>query len=538
MNHSKNRVRNLNLTTPRQRARVLKRTLAILSLAFFCACSALSQPTATSTPSPTATMTPTEVPTNTATALPTASPTATLSPTATDTATVTPTPAPTLTPSITPWPETSYVFDNWDVSDLVPEVKDGIDNQMIAFVSANRQETIANIATAQPFTGVQTVYFASPLSARSRIPILELVSTASLDVFIARPGNALAFVQMNGDIRTDGLYILDLATGFSARVLAGANPLVQRGRYMPPSWSPDGEQLALALATGYDMDIYLYAKDGSGRTNITNHVSYDFWPSWSPDGRSIAFVSDRADCVSWNPGDAGFCDGLSLPAPTAGMVYLYDLASGSVRRIADVQVSEAPYWINSSMLALTTGDPFDLLNPQRHIWRADINSGEIVEARLPESAVNASYLSESWSPGGNSVLVHIADSANRLVLLSATGNLLGQAENLDFPRYGLSSAWAPAGERIAIGGTGGHCPYGVRVMDSRLRSVASAAPPPTMCDPQYSFDGRLIAFAGVNPRVDGRNDIYVASANGFGASSITSDLRGQVELIGWVGGSS
>ena len=57
-----------------------------------------------------------------------------------------------------------------------------------------------------------------------------------------------------------------------------------------------------------------------------------------------------------------------------------------------------------------------------------------------------------------------------------------------------------------------------------------------MCDPQYSPDGEYLAFSGVNPRVDGRNDVYIASANGFGATSLTSDLRGQVKLIGWVGG--
>ena len=57
-----------------------------------------------------------------------------------------------------------------------------------------------------------------------------------------------------------------------------------------------------------------------------------------------------------------------------------------------------------------------------------------------------------------------------------------------------------------------------------------------MCEPKYSPDGEYLAFNGVNPRVDGRNDIYIASANGFGATSLTSDLRGQVKLIGWVGG--
>ncbi len=508
----------------------------LLGLLLLSGCSAFSQiaPSATPTPTHTATATATATFTDAPTATVTSSPTA--SPTITSTATSSPTPEPTLTPSITPLPLTGFVFDNWDVVDVPADIRDGIQNQMIAFISANRQVSIANIATAQPGTGLQTLYFASPTRLRGRIPVLEVYATSGLEVFVPRPGNALAFVRSDGDIRSSGLYILDFATGFSARVLAGENALAQRGYYMRPAWSPDGKQLAMAVATGYDIDIYLYAADGSGRANITDRGSYDMWPSWSPDGRHIAFVSDRADCPSWIPGEPGFCDALTAPPPAGGQVYLYEVESGEVSRVADVAASEPPYWINDTLLAFASGDPFDLLNPQRRIWRADISSGDVREIRLPNDPDEASYLSESWSPDGAAVLAQIADSDNRLALLSAESRLIGADDALDFPRFSMSAAWSPDGERIALGGTAGQCPFGVRVRDRRLRSIADAGPPPTMCGPRYSFDGQFLAFTGVNPRVDGRNDIYVASANGFGATSLTSDLRGQVELIGWVGG--
>ena len=35
---------------------------------------------------------------------------------------------------------------------------------------------------------------------------------------------------------------------------------------------------------------------------------------------------------------------------------------------------------------------------------------------------------------------------------------------------------------------------------------------------------------------DGRVDVYVAGPNGFGASNLTANLRGTVQLLGWVGG--
>jgi Tol biopolymer transport system component len=66
--------------------------------------------------------------------------------------------------------------------------------------------------------------------------------------------------------------------------------------------------------------------------------------------------------------------------------------------------------------------------------------------------------------------------------------------------------------------------------------VARGNPPPSMCEPVYAPDGSLLAFTGVNPRQDGRLDIYVANANGFGAQNLTANLRGNINLLGWVGG--
>ena len=498
------------------------------------ACNALNQPSPTPPPTdtaaPTATASPGYTPTHTATLRPTDTPGPTVSPTAA----LTPTPSRTAT--VTPWPEAGFVFDNWDVVDIPANIKDGIDRPMIAFTNANNQQTIANIATAQPGTGIETLYLVSPSSPGLRIPILEVNASAGGRIFPARSGTALAFVKSSGGSRSNGLYILDLTTGFSARVLPGKNPLVQRGLFVEPDWSPDGEQMAMAVATGYDMDIYLYAKDGAGRQKIAQSGAYDWWPRWSPDGRRLAFVSDRAHCPSWNPGDADFCDALTRDPPDSGHVYALELATGALAMVSDVLVTEPPYWINASRLAFASSDPFDLLNPQRRIWQADVNTGAVIEVRLQDSPASASYLAESWSPDGQTLLLQIADETTQTVLMSLDGRLIQRDSQLDFPRFGMAAAWSPDGSRIAIGGSSGQCPYGVRVKRSDYSNIASGSPPPSMCDPQFSPDGQFIAFSGVNPRVDGSNDVYVANFNGFGVSSLTADLRGQVELVGWVGG--
>jgi Tol biopolymer transport system component len=57
-----------------------------------------------------------------------------------------------------------------------------------------------------------------------------------------------------------------------------------------------------------------------------------------------------------------------------------------------------------------------------------------------------------------------------------------------------------------------------------------------MCDPRYSPDSRWLAFTGVTPRVDGRVDVFVGNANGLSTVNLTGSLRGQIEMLGWVGG--
>jgi Tol biopolymer transport system component len=120
----------------------------------------------------------------------------------------------------------------------------------------------------------------------------------------------------------------------------------------------------------------------------------------------------------------------------------------------------------------------------------------------------------------------------------ASGNLIAQVNDYVFSRYGFAADWSPDGEYVAFAGRNGQCPYGLIVARNDLAPVYGPANAPFVCDPSYSPDGRWLAFAGIQTRPgvdDGRLDLFIAQPNGYGARNLTSGLRGEVRLVGWVG---
>ena len=63
-----------------------------------------------------------------------------------------------------------------------------------------------------------------------------------------------------------------------------------------PAWSPDSSKITFMreiAAEGYQWDIYIMNRDGSGQTNLTQHPQADMFPTFSPDGSKVAFLSNR-----------------------------------------------------------------------------------------------------------------------------------------------------------------------------------------------------------------------------------------------------
>lgn len=518
--------------------------LSIVLLILCAGCGALNPPSPTPTPTPTATATLTATPSDTPTPTPeppTATPTATA--TASATPTITPTPTntepPTAIPTATntPGPAFSFTYDNFELIDTPANLIESLSRPLIAFLSVNDRDSQGNALTPQPGTGRETLYYTSPTGG-NRLTVLNLDASTADQIYLSPTGTTLAYFRTGASSAITGLYVVDFVDGISGRILP-LNSMAQSGFFNAPTWRPDGGELAIAVPTGYDTEIFTVRVDGSNPRNLTQHGAYDVWPAWSPDGQRLLFVSDRDICPSWRPGDPETCNGTDAPPPMGGHLYVLDLATGTTRKLSNRFISEPPQWLNANLIEFSSGNPL-LGDTEVGLYRVDVRSGSEIEVQASVGPDDAVKLSEAWAPAGNLVLYQAASNRTEIVMMEADGTPLGRTSQFTFPRYGMRAAWSPNGERVAIGGASGQCPYGVLVMSNTFEVVAQGNPPPSMCEPMWSPDSSFLAFAGVSARAagsaDGRVDVFVSGPNGFGASNLTSNLRGTIQLLGWVGG--
>jgi Tol biopolymer transport system component len=93
---------------------------------------------------------------------------------------------------------------------------------------------------------------------------------------------------------TPDIYVIN-ADGTGETKLTSSS--LEGGADYGPAWSPAGSQIAFhsypTATRDSNFEIYAMNADGSRLTNLTNNPGQDLWPVWSPDGSQIAFVSER-----------------------------------------------------------------------------------------------------------------------------------------------------------------------------------------------------------------------------------------------------
>src|SRR5699024_11797441 len=66
-----------------------------------------------------------------------------------------------------------------------------------------------------------------------------------------------------------------------------------KGNNSAPTWSPDGQQLAIVLSRDGISQIYTIDAQGSSLRRVMRSPLIDTEPHYTPDGKSLVFNSDR-----------------------------------------------------------------------------------------------------------------------------------------------------------------------------------------------------------------------------------------------------
>lgn len=102
----------------------------------------------------------------------------------------------------------------------------------------------------------------------------------------APDGVRIAYVSFEGRFNS-AIYVQDRQRGSRIKVLA------KEGINGAPSFSPDGQRLAVALSHEGSLDIYVVDADGSNLRRVTDGSAIDTEPVWIDD-ETLLFTSDRS----------------------------------------------------------------------------------------------------------------------------------------------------------------------------------------------------------------------------------------------------
>jgi Tol biopolymer transport system component len=122
--------------------------------------------------------------------------------------------------------------------------------------------------------------FSKKLSTGATVPLTH--DGENTFPVVSPDGSRLAWVRPG-----KGLAVLDRSTG---QIAIAERP---RNVKFRPSWSANGEFIAVTAEDWGSNDVYLLTADLSAALLLTNGAGFDGVPSWAPDMDRIAVVSDR-----------------------------------------------------------------------------------------------------------------------------------------------------------------------------------------------------------------------------------------------------
>ena len=288
-------------------------------------------------------------------------------------------------------------------------------------------------ATAQPPERASVLRYASLNgNIRGELHMLPPVSTGPMSPTWSPDGEWIAFA-MAGDI-----WRIPAAGGTAEQLTRGP------WYHFEPQWSPDGSRIVMTVETGVGLDIALLELDGGAVTLVFGGGGVDVQPAWGPEGRFVYFASagrrgmdiHRVEVPARAPRASGPIRIGQREPVVVGPGNQYQ-PRVSPQRVLAYLAPEPGVTGSGGIWTRTLPEPGD------DMWTG---SGAPVLARAEETAYRAR---PDWLPDG-SALVYVSDEAgsNDLVLIGAGGGnplrLTGGTS------HELTPGVSPDGGRIAF----------------------------------------------------------------------------------------
>jgi len=347
------------------------------------------------------------------------------------------------------------------------------------------------------------------------------------------PGDVLGLYAEGGDVWT-----VDPKSGAEEHLLSGA---------FSPSWSPDGNHIAVDAGWGGAHRIWVTDKNGHNPRQVTSDSSNEvahMSPRWSPDGKRLVFrrfQQPKSDIVvvdlatgktTWVTHD-DVTDVNPAWSPSGRFIYFSSLRGGGLNlwRVA-VSESGEP---RSPPEQLTTGagddlEPsiapdgkrlaFSIFRIEADLWRLPLDPVTGKTTGKPEPVIATTRVESrgAWSPDGRTIAFNSDRNGEMNLWLHSEGETDRQLTS--GPGGDYQPNWSPNGKVIAFfsSRSGQNDIWTVQLADTALKRLTSDTG--IHINPFFSPDGKYIAY---HEDRDGRFQLWVMNADGSNQHQLSSD---------------
>jgi Tol biopolymer transport system component/DNA-binding winged helix-turn-helix (wHTH) protein len=342
-------------------------------------------------------------------------------------------------------------------------------------------------------------------------------------------GQKLAFVWNGGTAQTEGLYVKDIGSDQSTRLIDNASD---------PAWSPDGRHLAFVRHSLEGCTIFKISSSGGSTQKLLEIArgAHPFDPAWSPDGRWLVYSQQRNSQDSLYLLSPETREHKPLAAPPAGAhdrkpvfspdgknvaflraafgkteIYSMPVNGGEAVRLTQRQhrISDFDWTPDGRALVLAT---------QEGLWKLRIADGKEELLAAVASLDQISMAQKSWR-----LAYEQASEDKNLYQISLVpyGKSEAQPSQLiGSSRTDAQPAISPDGNWIAfVSDRTGHPQIWKSDWKEERVTPLTNFDGCRVANPNWSPDGRLIAFAA-NP--EGQFDLFVVAATGGEPERITT----------------